>query len=127
MRFDQSAFRSLVHKKRAGGQECKLASVTNCSDIKAEEYEELSTHVYHSLSFIQSLGQTTGEEELSAKKPKLKWKTDKRKMIVFDLDETLAHCTINDPAPKRKASQVVLDIRARGRLISAGFNIRKGC
>ena len=47
--------------------------------------------------------------------------------MVFDLDETLAHCTFNDGSEKRAQSDIFLDIpKKSGGKLTAGFNLRKG-
>jgi len=46
-----------------------------------------------------------------------------RKMIIFDLDETLAHCVRKENA--NRPSDVYLDITTMsGKVLRAGFNIR---
>ncbi len=123
MKFDHSAFAHIVKQDKLVKTLCQMASVTNCYDIKAEEYEELSTHVYQSLSYIQSLGDLS-KCEAYKKVPQPKRLTNK-KMIVFDLDETLAHCTIHDDITKKRDSDIILEIKAK-RCLKAGFNLRKG-
>ena len=47
--------------------------------------------------------------------------------MVFDLDETLAHCTFNDGKEKRAESDIFLNIpKKSGGHLQAGFNLRKG-
>lgn len=50
------------------------------------------------------------EEEVKFKKITLKKKTDKEKLIVFDLDETLTHCTLNDDEEHRDNSDILITI-----------------
>lgn len=57
----------------------------------------------------------------------LKRKTNFDKAIVFDLDETLAHCTFNDGSDKWAESQIFLYIpKKTGGTMKAGFNLRPG-
>ena len=73
-----------------------MASVTHQYGISTEEYEELVFH--HCLSFnIISQIDPVEEINLQDKYIQLKRKTNKSKLIVFDLDETLAHATHQDP------------------------------
>ena len=54
---------------------------------------------------------------------KLERKYPDRKIFIFDLDETLFHCTAHDKNPK---SDIVIDVKANnGKLVKAGFNLRK--
>ena len=55
-------------------------------------------------------------------------RTEFKKVIIFDLDETLAHCTYSDEEEAKKRSQVFLEVPKRtGGYSRAGFNLRKGC
>ena len=83
-------------------------------------------HTFKSLQMIQTL-ETVSEEEIAGKKVRLDRKTNFDKAIVFDLDETLAHCTFNDGKEKRAESDIFLDIpKKSGGLLKAGFNLRRG-
>ena len=51
-------------------------------------------------------------------------KTEHKKLILFDLDETLVHCTHRDEDPTK--ADVFCDIQTPNSKINAGFNIRQG-
>ena len=59
---------------------------------------------------------------VDSKKVKLQRKTGHRKVIIFDLDETLVHCTHRDADPSK--ADVFLDIVTPKSTVKAGFNIR---
>ncbi len=101
-----------------------MGTVTYQYGINQEEYMELTEHVYESLTLIKMLS-PPDPEILEQKKVKLNRKTNFQKAIVFDLDETLAHCTHSDTKEKQDASEVFLDVpRKAGGFLKAGFNLR---
>lgn len=61
-------------------------------------YLELVNHMVESFLLIEEAKEIpeSYEEEVNFKKITLKKKTQKEKLIIFDLDETLTHCTLND-------------------------------
>lgn len=74
-----------------------MGSVTHQYGLKSEVYLELVTHLIESFMLIEAFKKAPSyEEEVQFKKLTLQWKTDKQKVIVFDLDETLTHCTLQD-------------------------------
>lgn len=106
---------------------CMMGSVTYPYGIEPEEQEEMIEHTFSSLQMIQSLTPIS-ESEIEPKKIFLQKKTNFSKAIVFDLDETLAHCTFKDEREKRHQSEVFLEIpNKNGGKINVGFNLRKGC
>ena len=46
----------------------------------------------------------SAEAEVQAKSVTLERKTEHKKLIIFDVDETLIHCTINDGPEKVRES-----------------------
>ncbi len=74
-----------------------MASVTHQYGISIEEYEELINHHMISFDMISSISEVN-ESEIQDWEVRLLWKTNNQKLIVFDLDETLAHaCWPSDP------------------------------
>ena len=63
------------------------------------------------------------EEEVNFKKITLKKKTQKEKLIIFDLDETLTHCTLNDSPDQWENSEIIITIP--GKKQKAPINIWK--
>jgi len=65
-------------------------------------------------------------EDIESRKVNLKLKKQKmgiKKLLIFDLDETLAHC-VRQENPDQPPD-VRLDIKlATGRVLNAGFNVR---
>ena len=66
------------------------------------------------------------DEEVDARKVNLKLVKKKKginKLLIFDLDETLAHC-VRQETPENQPD-IHLDIKlANGKVLKAGFNIR---
>ena len=61
---------------------------------------------------------------MNEKKVLLPSKTSHKKLLIFDLDETLVHCTHRDAV--KDEADIFLDIVTAKSTITAGFNIRKG-
>lgn len=80
-----------------------MASVTHQYGISQEEYEELVLHHCLSFNIISSI-QKTEESELESKYVHLDRKTSNSKLIIFDLDETLAHATHWDNKEEQEKS-----------------------
>ncbi len=67
------------------------------------------------------------EKELNKKIVDFPRKTSHEKVIVFDLDETLAHSTVNDTEDEKRNSQVQIPIfLGDGTRRFVGVNFRKG-
>ena len=66
------------------------------------------------------------DEDVESRKVNLKLKkldSGINKLLIFDLDETLAHC-VRQETPENMAA-IHLDIKlATGKILNAGFNIR---
>lgn len=92
-------------------------------ELKGPVFREFTIHIFQSINFLQNLTQIDSNEvksrmiELPFTKPGIK------KTIIFDLDETLAHC-VRQENPAR-IPDVYLDITLMsGKILKAGFNIR---
>lgn len=92
-------------------------------ELKGPVFREFTIHIFQSIHFLQQLEDIDISEvnsrmiELPHTKPGVK------KTIIFDLDETLAHC-VKHQNPSRP-SDVYLNITTMsGNVIKAGFNIR---
>lgn len=104
-----------------------MASVTHQLGISADAYTELVNHHLDSFYIIDNHQKISAGPDSDFIKVKLERKTDHKKLIIFDLDETLAHCTnstkeamgITDP------SDVALQIPVKGKMQTAHVNIRK--
>mmetsp|Transcript_8332 Transcript_8332/g.9454 ORF Transcript_8332/g.9454 Transcript_8332/m.9454 type:complete len:151 (+) Transcript_8332:625-1077(+) len=101
-----------------------MASATNPLGISSEEYGKFAIHVYQYLYYIKGLTIPTNEEILnSGKLVNIERIKQNKKLVVFDLDETLVHCIFNDK--DTHDADVFLDILLpNGRTANTGFNIR---
>jgi len=102
-----------------------MGSVTYEQDIIEGEYEDLIQHMFYFLEFIKEMAPIS-QQAISEKEVTFERKTNNRKLMIFDLDETLVHCTYQDSQDKKARSDVFLDIKnPRSNSTSkAGFNIR---
>ena len=70
-------------------------------ETKLKTQEEILSHhlfqIYQGLLFIQQIP-PVNQEELNLKSFIFEWKTEHRKIAIFDLDETLVHCSDNSNA-----------------------------
>ena len=75
-------------------------------------YLELINHIVESFLLIEEAKEIpeSYEEEVNFKKITLKKKTQKEKLIIFDLDETLTHCTLNDSPDQWENSEIIISI-----------------
>jgi carboxy-terminal domain RNA polymerase II polypeptide A small phosphatase len=64
-----------------------------------------------------------GDEEVQAREIDLPFKKDTKKLIIFDLDETLAHC-VRQENPNRPADVHLNITLMSGKILNAGFNVR---
>jgi hypothetical protein len=101
----------------------KKKTVIQQQELKGPVFREFTIHIFQSINFLQNLDQYSDDEvtkrqiELPFSKPGVK------KMIIFDLDETLAHC-VRQENPNRPPD-VRLDITLMsGKILKAGFNVR---
>ena len=66
------------------------------------------------------------DEDVESRKVDLKLKkldSGIHKLLIFDLDETLAHCVRQESAENK--AEIHLDIKlANGKILNAGFNVR---
>jgi len=90
--------------------------------LKGPVFREFTIHIFQSISFLQTL--EIDEQEINSRMIDLQWKKyGTRKLLIFDLDETLAHC-VRHKFPS-KDPDVFLNIPTpSGKLLNAGFNIR---
>lgn len=70
-----------------------MASVTHQRGISAEAYTELVNHHLESFYYIDT---HTHIQHDKSNFVRLQKKTSNKKLIIFDLDETLIHCTNSD-------------------------------
>ena len=106
---------------------CEMGSVTHQYGIELEEQEEMIDHTFRSLQIIQSL-KPVDVSEIQSKMVTLERKTSHEKLMVFDLDETLAHCTFKDDQKTKDESDVQLIVPAKsGKELKVGFNLRPKC
>lgn len=106
---------------------CKMGSVTYEQDIIEGEYVDLINHMFYFLEFIKEMNPIS-EAEVREKEVTLEKKTEHRKLMIFDLDETLVHCTFQDDPTAKANSDIFLEVKnPRNKSSSkAGFNIRPG-
>mmetsp|Transcript_2345 Transcript_2345/g.3070 ORF Transcript_2345/g.3070 Transcript_2345/m.3070 type:complete len:338 (-) Transcript_2345:1061-2074(-) len=101
-----------------------MASATNPLGISSEEYGKFAIHVYQYLYYIKGLEIPSDEEvKASGKLVNIESPKSNKKLVVFDLDETLVHCIYNDQ--EKETADVYLDILLpNGKTANTGFNIR---
>jgi len=76
--------------------------------LDGPEYRELTIHIYQSIDYLQEDCEIP-IAEVEKRKLELKFtKPNMKKLLIFDLDETLSHCLKNKP-PNR-TPDVWLDI-----------------
>lgn len=93
--------------------------------LKGPVYMELSIHIYQSIDFLQKL--EIPLEQVEEKGLDIQWtKPHVRKLLLLDLDETLAHC-VKKPHPDRKPHVFLNLTTPSGGTIRAGFNVRPYC
>lgn len=95
IRVDAAKVHSIFEKDT----DCEMGSVTHQYGILDDEYQELIDHIVNYLDMLKDIPEH--QDQIQAKKVKLERKTKHQKMIVFDLDETLAHTTLNDSLAKQ--------------------------
>jgi TFIIF-interacting CTD phosphatase-like protein len=84
---------------------------------------EFTIHILQSIHFLQNI-EPIPDSEVQSRSIDFKFKKKGvSKLLIFDLDETLAHC-VRQEKPDRPPD-VRLDIRLQsGKTIKAGFNVR---
>lgn len=92
-------------------------------ELKGPVFREFTIHIFQSISALQNLSEIDIDEVESRKISLPFTKPGFKKTIIFDLDETLAHC-VRKENPLRPPD-VHLDIKLMsGQNLRAGFNIR---
>lgn len=85
-------------------------------------YLEFCIHMYQSISFLQNI--KIPIEEVEKRMVELKFKKPHcKKLLIFDLDETLSHC-VRQPKPERPPHVFLNVTDSAGVVRSVGFNIR---
>ena len=85
-------------------------------------FREFTIHIFQSISFLQTL--TIDEQEIRQRMVDIQFtKQHTRKLIIFDLDETLAHC-VRHKNPLKEPDVFLQVPTPSGKLLNAGFNIR---
>ncbi len=93
-------------------------------ELKGSVFREFTIHIFQSISFLQSL--IIDPNSVSSRMIDIKFVTPHRKVILFDLDETLAHCVRHKNLLKQP--DVYLDVPTpSGKMLKAGFNVRPYC
>lgn len=82
--------------------------------------KEHIVHTFESISLIKKLNPVPGHIIEKKRLPAEIW-SGKKKLLVFDLDETLVHCVTDNI---EKADKIITVILATGEKIKAGVNIR---
>ena len=75
--------------------------------MKGPVFREFTIHIFQSISFLQNADEIM-EEEINSRLIDLEWKKPDKKVLIYDLDETLAHC-VRQERPDRRPD-VYLDI-----------------
>lgn len=104
-----------------------MASVTHQHGISSDVYAELVDHHMYSFSKILEFINGAAEEQKETPKIRLERKTSHQKLMIFDLDETLAHCTnaSKEEYGITEESDVALKVYVGGKVQIANVNIRK--
>jgi hypothetical protein len=84
---------------------------------------EFTIHILQSLHFLKNMD-PIADSEVESRIIDFKFKKKgMSKLLIFDLDETLAHC-VRQENPQRPPD-VRLDIKLQsGKILNAGFNVR---
>lgn len=119
--YDNRARRRHRHGGGAGESALEHAELMNL--MKGPVFREFTIHIFQSISVIQNIEPITFDQlqtrmiELPFTKPGIK------KTIIFDLDETLAHC-VKTENPLRPSDVKLTIPTAKGLKVTVGFNIR---
>lgn len=94
-------------------------------ELEGPMIREFTIHILQTIHFIKQM-EPIDDEEVRSREITLNWKKKDKgitKLLIFDLDETLAHC-VRTKNPSR-APDVTLDIKMQsGSILKAGFNVR---
>lgn len=111
------------HKEGARFQESPLEHQED-AELKGTVFREFMIHIFQSISFIQTL--EIDYRDIQSRMIELNFRGPNRKVLLFDLDETLAHCVRHKNVMKEP--DVFLDVKTpTGKVLKAGFNIRPYC
>ena len=111
------------HKDEARFQESPLEHQED-AELKGTVFREFMIHIFQSISFIQTL--EIDYREIQSRMIELSFRGPNRKVLLFDLDETLAHCVRHKNVMKEP--DIFLDVKTpTGKVLKAGFNIRPYC
>lgn len=108
-RKDCPKFQSLLKSESPRGEQCTLANMHDNLRIPHDQHEAFLNHIFQSLEFINGLPEAD-MSEIQKRSVCLERKTEHTKMIIFDLDETLIHCTHRAEPEIKENSDVFLDI-----------------
>ena len=86
-------------------------------------FREFTIHIFQSIHFLQQLEPICDDEVLSRQIELPFTKPGIKKTLIFDLDETLAHC-VKHPDPNNPPDLYLNITTMSGNVIKAGFNIR---
>lgn len=107
------------HKHGRADNESALEHV----ELKGPVFREFTIHIFQSISVIQNI-EPISFEELQQRMIDLPFtKQGIKKTIIFDLDETLAHC-VKTENPLRPSDVKLTIPTAKGLKVTVGFNIR---
>jgi len=95
------------------------------NELEGSMYREFTIHILQSIHFLQNM-EPIDLDDVKQREMNLPFKKPGKKLLIFDLDETLAHCVRQENPDK--PPDVRLDINlASGKTLKAGFNIRPYC
>lgn len=84
-------------KKKKVGKELNWEDNIEHQELKGPMFREFTIHIFQSISFLQNL-QEVDPEEINSRMKELPFtKGPSFKTVIFDLDETLAHCVRQEP------------------------------
>ena len=117
-------------KRKTNKTENAMGEVGDVSALEHYELEghmirEFTIHILQTIHFIKNMD-PINDEDVRSREITLKWKKRDKgitKLLIFDLDETLAHCVRQENPDK--PPDVKLDIKMQsGKILKAGFNVR---
>ena len=114
-----------AHTRTFQKQESPLEQQDHTQEMKGTVFREFTIHIFQSIHFLQTL--QIDSKAIDERAVTLEFvKPHTRKVILFDLDETLAHCVRHKS--QIKEPDVYLNVPTpSGKLLEVGFNIRPHC
>ena len=101
----------------------KKKTLIQQQQLRGPVFREFTIHIFQSINFLQNLEMYDHEEVLKRQIDLPFLKPGFKKTIIFDLDETLAHC-VRQENPNRPPDVHLNITMMSGKILKAGFNVR---